>query len=122
MREIKKVIRDHNKTYQLDKIRQDREKASQELGWVFRPLALCPFPAQSLGKIQIIDSNGNKREAFEIVWERKSGGFKVEILAHPDCGVPFGQDTLIILYLAIEARLQKTRKVRVNFYRDFCKM
>ena len=122
MREIKKFIKDHNKTYLTDKIREDRQNACQELGWLFRPLALCPFPAQSLGKIEIIDSSGNKREAFEIIWKRQAGGFKVEILAHPDHGVPFGQDILIILYLTIEARKQKSRKIKVNFFRDFCEM
>ena len=122
MREIKKAIKKHNKTYQVSKIKEDREKASQELGWAFRPLALCPFPAKSLGKRIILNPDGTKSKEHHVIWRRNSGGFKVEILAHPDLGVPFGQDILIILYLAIEARLQKSRRIRVDFYRDFCKM
>lgn len=107
---------------QVEKLLNKRLSIEQEIGWLFRPLALCPFPAQSLGEILIIDKYGNERVSHEIIWRRKSGNIKVEVLAHPDYGVPFGQDTLIILFLANEARRQKSRRIKVNFYRDFMRM
>lgn len=102
-------------------INTDRLALTQDLGWLFRPLAVCPFPAASLGKRTVIDRNG-KREEHCILWTRRAGNIKVEILGHPDHGVPHGQDTLVVLYLAYEARRQGSRKIKVNFYRDFMRM
>jgi hypothetical protein len=105
-----------------EKINNDRISISQQIGWLFRPLALCPFPAQCLGKRKVTDMDGNEDEEYHILWRRKSGNITVEVLAHPKHGVPFGQDTLIILFLANEARKQGSRKIKVNFYRDFMRM
>ena len=105
----------------LVEIRTDRVGLTQELGWLFRPLAVCPFPATSLGKRTVIDRDG-KHEEHYVLWTRRAGNIKVEILGHPDYGVPHGQDTLIVLYLAYEARRQGSRKIKVNFYRDFMRM
>jgi len=106
----------------LAEIHADRLALSQELGWLFRPLAVCPFPAASLGKRQIIGRDGQKTEEYYVLWTRRAGAIKVEILGHPDYGIPFGQDTLVVLYLAFEAKRQGSRKIRVNFYRDFMRM
>jgi len=106
----------------LEKIHDDRVSFEQNIGWLFRPLALCPFPAKCLGKRTVKDVWGKEKEEYHIVWQRKSGNVTVEVLAHPKYGVPFGQDTLLILYLANEARIQKSRKIKVNFYRDFMRM
>ena len=106
----------------VEKIKNDRNSISQIIGWLFRPLALCPFPAQCLGKRMVVDINGNEDEEYHILWRRKSGNITVEVLAHPKYGVPFGQDTLIILFLANEAKRQGSRRINVNFYRDFMRM
>lgn len=106
----------------LVEIHAARRTLTQELGWLFRPLAVCPFPAASLGKRQITDRDGSKHEEHHVLWSRRSGNVRVKILGDPDCGVPHGQDTLVILYLAYEARRQGSRKIRVNFYRDFMRM
>lgn len=105
----------------LQKIIKDRLAETQELGWLFRPLALCPLPAQPLPKIEV--KRGQKVEPeHEIYWTRKSGKFKIEITGHKDYGIPYGQDILIILFLAIEAKKQNSRLIEVNFYRDFMQM
>lgn len=106
----------------LDKIHNDRISYNQEIGWLFRPLALCPFPAQYLKKREVIESGGKRKEEHAVLWSRKSNDFKVEILGHPEWGVPYGADILVVLFLTIEARKQKSRKIKVNFYRDFMRM
>lgn len=100
----------------------DRELHTQELGWLFRPLAICPFPAYSLGKRTVIGADGKSRQEYEILWVRQSNNIKVKILGDPEYGVPHGQDTLVVLYLAFEARRQGSRRIKVNFYRDFMRM
>jgi len=122
MKAEKKANKKQKKAALVEKIHQDRLIFDQELGWVFRPMALAPFPADSLGKRTIIKKDGTQDDEFEILWTRRTKNIEVEILAHPKYGVPFGQDTLIILYLAIEARKQNSRKIKVNFYRDFMRM
>ena len=114
---IKKVV----KQEKLKKIKNDRIILAQDLGWLFRPLALCPFPSRALPKREL-KVKGKIIEEQGILWESKAGKFKVEILGHPKFGVPYGQDTLIVLFLAIEARKQGKRKIEVDFYRDFCRM
>lgn len=104
------------------KIQRDRIEINQEIGWLFRPLALCPFPAKCLGKRTILEKDGSKKEEYEIIWKRQATNITVEIMGHPDYGVPFGQDILIILFLAIEARRQGSRKIKVDFYRKFTEM
>jgi hypothetical protein len=105
----------------LQKIIKGRLAETQELGWLFRPLALCPLPAQPLPKIEV--KRGDKVETeHDTYWSRKSGKFKIEIIGHKDYGIPHGQDILIILYLAIEAKRQNSRFIEVNFYRDFMRM
>lgn len=105
----------------LAEIHADRQLKEQELGWLFRPLAVCPFPASPQGKREII-YKGKKTEEYQILWTRRAGNIKVEVLGHPNFGVPYGQDALIILYLAYEARRQGSRRIKVNFYRDFMRM
>lgn len=106
---------------QLAEIRIDRQLKEQDLGWLFRPLAVCPFPAAPQGK-RIILEDGKRIEEFRVLWTRRAGNIKVEVLGHPEYGIPHGQDTLIVLYLAYEARRQGSRKITVNFYRDFMRM
>jgi len=106
----------------IAEVNADRQLKEQDLGWLFRPLAVCPFPAYSMGKRKVINANGKIAHEYEILWKRRAGAIKVEILGHPEFGVPHGQDTLIILYLAYEARRQGARKIKVNFYRDFMKV
>lgn len=105
----------------LQKIINGRLSETQELGTLFRPLALCPLPAQPLPKKEVI-KKGKRDEEHETYWTRKAGNFRIELIGHQKYGLPYGQDILIILYLAVEAKKQGSRTITVNFYRDFMKM
>ena len=119
---IKKIAANQLKK---QKINEDRLNLVQEISYLFRPLAICPFPARGLPKIKIIRKKMGievEEKAYETKWERKNGNIRVEITANEKYGVPYGQDILIILYLAREATKQKRRDLKLNFCRDFCRM
>jgi len=114
-----------NNQLKKQKINEDRLNLAQEISYLFRPLAICPFPARGLPKIKIIRTKMGievEEKAYETKWERKNGNIRVEITANEKYGVPYGQDILVILYLAREATKQKRRDLKINFYRDFCRM
>jgi CRISPR/Cas system-associated endoribonuclease Cas2 len=50
--------------------------------------------------------------AGTLSYRRQNGRFCLEIAGHPDWGVPFGQDRLLILFLATQAVRFQTREVR----------
>jgi len=114
MKEDTKREKRENQKAAVAMIRADRLLSQQEMGWLFRPLAICPFPAKPF--------KGEGPEETPLLWSRKAGNVSVEIIGHPKYGVPYGQDILIVLYLAVEAQRQKSRKITVNFYRDFMRM
>lgn len=118
MKNEKRIERIEQRKEAVVKIQADRQLQTQELGWLFRPLALCPFPAKPLKK-KIIVQGKEVDAGMETIWQRKSGKLTISITSDPRYGIPYGQDILIVLYLAIEARKQKSRKIVVNFYRDF---
>ena len=120
MKEEKRIEKGNQRVNQVAKIQVDRQLQAQELGWLFRPLALCPFPAKPLKTRAIV--NGKEVVFNDAKWERKAGKLTIAITADPAFGVPYGQDILIVLYLAIEARRQGSRKIVVNFYRDLMEM
>jgi len=116
-RRVKKVAM---KQDLVAKIQADRQLQTQELGWLFRPLALCPFPSKPLKSRVII--NSKEVVLNDAIWQRKAGNLTISITADPRFGIPYGQDILIVLFLAIEARRQGSRKIVVNFYRDLMQM
>jgi hypothetical protein len=119
---MKKALKQVEKSEMLDKVKNGRSGLlEQNKGWLFRPLALCPFPAQPLKKRELIE-NGKHIEEHNVLWKRRTGTIEVEVLGHPEYGVPYGQDILIILFLAYEAIRQNSRKIKVKFFRDFCRM
>jgi hypothetical protein len=125
MKETTKIRKIKNKEVNRLKIKEERINLNQEISYLFRPLAICPFPAKQPKKVEIIrEIMGiqKKTTEHETIWERQNGKIRVEITANPKYGIPYGQDVLIILYLSREAILQKNRVLRLNFYRDFCRM
>jgi hypothetical protein len=44
-------------------------------------------------------------------YTRRNGRFKLDIIAHPDFGLPFGQDRLVPIWVATRAVRQKSRMV-----------
>lgn len=80
-------------------VREQRDQAKQELGFHARPFVLCGIPLR-------------RPPAGQLVHRRRNGKFFLEMTAHPDFGLPFGQDRLIPIWVATLAVKQKSRTVR----------
>jgi hypothetical protein len=80
-------------------IREQRASGRQELAFNARPFVLCGLPLRRPPKDQLTHS-------------RHSGKFFLQVLGHPDYGLPFGQDRLIPIWVATLALQQKSRTVR----------
>jgi hypothetical protein len=80
-------------------VRQKRETQSQTLAYAARPLILCGLPVRRPPKEQLL-------------FERRNGHFKLQITGHPDFGLPFGQDRLVLIFLATMAVRQRSQVVR----------
>jgi hypothetical protein len=52
-----------------------------------------------------------KPPSNQIIHRRRNGQFLLEICAHPDYGLPFGQDRLVLIWVASLAVKQKSRVV-----------
>src|SRR3984957_11932872 len=68
----------------------NRDSGTQELSFGARPFILCGLPIRRL-------------PIGTLSYTRRNGRFFLEIVGHPEFGVPFGQDRLILLWLATEA-------------------
>jgi hypothetical protein len=45
-------------------------------------------------------------------YSRQNGRFRLRVLGHPDYGLPFGQDRLLLIWIASMATWQKRREIR----------
>jgi hypothetical protein len=79
-------------------IRERRESRTQELSFGARPFILCGLPIRRL-------------PAGTLTYTRRNGRFFLEIVGHPEFGVPFGQDRLVLLWLATQAVCRQSRVV-----------
>ncbi|MCL5005258.1 MAG: hypothetical protein M1404_01885 [Acidobacteria bacterium] len=68
-------------------IREQREQRRQEVAFNARPLVPCGIPLCPLPKDQL-------------AYKRRNGKFSLQIVGHPDFGLPFGQDRLIPNWVA----------------------
>lgn len=80
-------------------VRDRRRTADQDVAFGARPFILCGLPIRRL-------------PVGTLTYRRQNGRFCLEIAGHPDWGVPFGQDRLLILFLATQAVRYQTREVR----------
>jgi hypothetical protein len=80
-------------------IREQREERKQDVAFNARPFVLCGIPLRPVPKDHLIH-------------KRQNGSFFLHIVAHPDFGLPFGQDRLIPIWVATLALRQKSRTVR----------
>lgn len=80
-------------------IREQRASGRQELAFNARPFVLCGLPLR-------------RPPADQLVHRRRNGKFFLHVVAHPDFGLPFGQDRLIPIWIATLALRQKSREVR----------
>jgi hypothetical protein len=80
-------------------VRSNREEGRQSLAFVSRPFVLCGLPVR-------------RPPADQILFERRNGNFLLQITGHPQFGLPFGQDRLVLVFLATLAVRQKCQVVR----------
>ena len=80
-------------------VRERRESQSQSLGFTSRPFVLCGLPVR-------------RPPADQLLFERRNGKFTFQITGHPQFGLPFGQDRLVLIFLATLAVRQKDQTVR----------
>ena len=79
-------------------VRLKRESARQNLGFSSRPFVLCGLPV--------------KRPADGcLLHERRNGKFVLQVTGHPSCGLPWGQDRLVPIFLATLAIRQQTARI-----------
>ena len=85
----------------IQSIRENRDRHTQEVAFNARPFVLCGLPLRPL-------------PADQLVYKRRNGKFFLQIVAHPDFGLPFGQDRLIPIWVATLALRQKSRTVHFD--------
>jgi hypothetical protein len=80
-------------------VREQRESGKQDLAYNARPFVLCGIPLR-------------RPPSNQLTHMRHSGKFFLNIVGHPQYGLPFGQDRLIPIWIATLALRQKSRTVR----------
>jgi hypothetical protein len=82
----------------IELVRKYRDEQRQILSFNSRPFVLCGLPIRKppVGTLQHTRCNGR---------------LKLEVVAHPEYGLPFGQDRLIPLWVSTLAVRQKSRTV-----------
>lgn len=83
----------------VELIRRARTEGIQDLSFGARPFILCGLPIRQL-------PDGT------LTYTRRNGRFYLEVVGHPQYGVPFGQDRLVLLWLATSAVRQQNPAVR----------
>jgi hypothetical protein len=68
-------------------IREQRASGRQELAFNARPFVLCGLPLR-------------RPPSSQVIHRRRNGNFFLHIVAHPDYGLPFGQDRLIPIWVS----------------------
>ncbi|MFN0105637.1 MAG: replication protein RepA [Bryobacteraceae bacterium] len=80
-------------------VRSNREEGRQSLAFVSRPFVLCGLAVRRPPNSQLL-------------FQRRNGNFLLRITGHPQFGLPFGQDRLVLVFLATLDVRQKTQVVR----------
>lgn len=75
-----------------------RDHGKQEVAFHARPFVLCGIPLRPLPKDQL-------------AYKRRNGKFFLQMIGHPDFGLPFRQDRLIPIWDATLVLRQKSRTV-----------
>ena len=79
-------------------VRLKRESVSQNLGFASRPFVLCGLPIKRPVKGMLMH-------------ERRNGQFLLQVTGHPNYGVPWGQDRLVLIFLATLAMRQQKQTI-----------
>jgi hypothetical protein len=83
----------------IELVRSNRDQGKQNLCFSSRPFVLCGLPLRPLPKGQLL-------------YERRNGNFILQITGHPQFGVPYGQDRIVLIFLATLAVRQKSQTIR----------
>ena len=75
---------------EIYEVRSRRLNGDQDVAFGARPFILCGLPIRRL-------------PSGTLSYRRRNGRFCLDVVGHPQWGVPFGQDRLVILYLATQA-------------------
>jgi hypothetical protein len=84
---------------QVEVLHRKEEDGSKGLIFCSRPFVLCGLPLRRQPKETLLHT-------------RRNGKFILQVQAHPDFGLPFGQDRLIPIWVATIAVRQQSRCVR----------
>ena len=82
-------------------VREQREQGKQDLAFHARPFVLCGLPLRRLPSDQL-------------TYLRSNGKFFLQLVAHPQYGMPYGQDRLIPIWIATLALRQRSKIVRFS--------
>jgi hypothetical protein len=77
-------------------VRANREEGRQPLAFASRPFILCGLPIR-------------RPPTDQLLFERRNGNFLLQITGHPQFGLPFGQDRLVLIFLAVRQKSQAVR-------------
>lgn len=80
-------------------VREQRNERRQELAFNARPFVLCGLPLR-------------RPDSDQLSHVRRNGKFFLQVIAHPQFGLPYGQDRLIPIWVATMAVRQRSRVVR----------
>ncbi len=67
--------------------------------YIARPFVLCDIPVR-------------RPHHHALEYSRRNGRSRLRIIGHPDYGLPFGQDRLLLIWIALMATWQKSRETR----------
>ncbi|MDE3180908.1 MAG: replication initiator protein A [Acidobacteriota bacterium] len=87
-------------------VREERDQRKQDLAFNARPFVMCGLPLR-------------RPEHSQLAYTRRNGRFSLTIVAHPEFGLPYGQDRLIPIWVATLALRQKSRVVRFRYLMEF---
>jgi hypothetical protein len=79
-------------------VREQRASGRQELAFNARPFVLCGLPLR-------------RPPSSQVIHRRRNGKFFLHVVAHPDYGLPFGQDRLLPIWVATLSLRQKSREL-----------
>jgi hypothetical protein len=82
-------------------IREQRRQRSQELAFNTRPFILCGLPLR-------------RPPCDQLTHTRRNGKFFLQVIGHPQFGLPYGQDRLIPIWVATMAVRQRSRIIRFS--------
>jgi hypothetical protein len=80
-------------------VQERRREHKSERAYSARPFVLCGIPVR-------------RPASHTLEYARQNGRFRLRVIGHPDYGLPFGQDRLLLIWVATMAIWQRTREIR----------